>query len=281
MATPTWLTAKRHFRARLRACFAIAFLAAAAAPVGLAAQETDVAPLRTSEFAAAVREAAWQELEPGLWVLKAQADAATLTAFRIADANFSLEVAAQAELKGEFVEAIGARAGAVIAVNGGFFGESENNGALYPVGLLRVARRNLGQEWQNIGGYLAMAFDRTEIRPTRLGSPNSPFVIQSKPVLIEPGGVWAMNTNNGLARPRTLVCRRNGETLIVLAHGIGLSLFEAGWLMRGPDLGGAFACDSALALDGGGSTQLWVAGREDLAIAGETRVHNALIVRRK
>jgi exopolysaccharide biosynthesis protein len=51
--------------------------------------------------------------------------------------------------------------------------------------------------------------------------------------------------------------------------------------MRDPAQGGAFSCDSALALDGGGSTQLWVAGREDLAIAGETRVHNALIVQRK
>ena len=245
------------------------------------AQEPPHAPDRTREFTNAILKADWTELEPGLLVLNNWSDGVKLIAIRIADSRFALSVAAQADPKGEFVDTIGKRTEAVIAVNGGFFGASEKDGALFPVGLLRVADHNHGQEWGSIGGYLAMRSDRTEIRPTRFGSPDSPFVIQSKPVLIEPGGVWAMNTNNGQFRPRTLVCRRNGETLIVVAHGLGLSLFEAGWLLRAPEIGGAFACDSAMALDGGGSTQLWVAGHDEFTVIGATRVHNALIVQRK
>jgi hypothetical protein len=245
------------------------------------AEEVPEAPARAREFAGAILNAGWKDLEPGLSVLNASATGVVLVAFRISDAKFSLAVAAQSDPKGEYVDAIGKRSGAVIAVNGGFFGESEKDGALFPVGLLRLANHNHGQEWGSVGGYLAMRPDRTEIRPTRLGSPDYPYVIQSKPVLIEPGGVWAMNTDNGLSRPRTLVCRRDGETVVVVAHGLGLSLFEAGWLLREPSIGGAFSCDSALALDGGGSTQLWVDGHSEFAVNGETRIHNALIVQRK
>ena len=69
--------------------------------------------------------------------------------------------------------------------------------------------------------------------------------------------------------------------LIVLVSGQGLSLFEAGWLLRGENWGGWFDCDSAIALDGGGSTQLYVADHPEMTIEGATPVQNALVVKRK
>lgn len=119
--------------------------------------------------------------------------------------------------------------------------------------------------------------------PSREDVPDSPAtILQSKPLMIEPGGKWAMNTNQALWRPRTLLCTvKNGEAVLLVLSGSGMSLYEAGWLMRKPEEGGYFACDAAIALDGGGSTQLWVEDREDLWVEGETAVHNALLVKRR
>ena len=51
--------------------------------------------------------------------------------------------------------------------------------------------------------------------------------------------------------------------------------------MREPEMGGFFNCDSAIAMDGGGSTQIWVKGRPDLSYAGNTPVHNAVVIQRR
>lgn len=242
------------------------------------------APAVALDAAKSLGAANWQSVEEGLQVLGAQtAYGIRISAFRISPSQFRFEIGVQAERSGERVGALGERGKAVLAVNGGFFGEKEAGGILFPVGLLRVKGRNLGQAWPRAGGYLALGEEEVRIVPSRDGPPREPrFVIQSKPMLIEPGGIWAMNANAGPPRPRTLICRLpDGDIVLVVVHGFGLNLFEAGWLMRKADAGGYFGCDAAIALDGGSSTQLWVAGREDLSVDGESPVHNALIVRRR
>ena len=62
---------------------------------------------------------------------------------------------------------------------------------------------------------------------------------------------------------------------------IQLSLYEAGWALRGEEWGGWFDCDSAIALDGGGSTQLYVEQHSKFTVLGDTPVHNAFVVKRK
>ncbi|MCB1429282.1 MAG: phosphodiester glycosidase family protein, partial [Nitratireductor sp.] len=97
-----------------------------------------------------------------------------------------------------------------------------------------------------------------------------------------PGGKWAMNTNQQKLRPRTIVCTfGNDSFLLAVISGSGMSLYEAGWLMRDAGVGGYFGCDAALAMDGGGSTQLWVSSDTSLGIVGETPVNNALVVKRR
>jgi hypothetical protein len=248
----------------------------------VAAQE--LAPPRTVEAREALAAGPWRDIEDGLAVLQAiTPGGATLTAFRIAPERFAFAFATQAQAKGERVDVFGPREGAAIAVNGGFFAEQQASGALFPVGLLRLAGKQLSAPWRATGGYLLLADGVPSIRPAATPPPSSVAdVLQSKPLLIEPGGKWAMNSNQGLMRQRTVVClTAKREAILLIVAGAGLSLFEAGWLMRGAEVGGFFACDSALALDGGGSTQLWVAGSRELALRGETPVHNALIVRRR
>ncbi|MCU0789818.1 MAG: phosphodiester glycosidase family protein, partial [Nitratireductor sp.] len=177
----------------------------------------------------------------------------------------------------------GPRAGALIAVNGGFFGERTEGKGLYPVGLLRIGGKIRSPNWRTAGGYILFGEKGVSIAASSAEVPDEPkTILQSKPLMIEPGGKWAMNTNQALWRPRTLLCTLDGGVaVLVVLSGSGMSLYEAGWLMRPAGVGGTFGCDAALALDGGGSTQLWVEGRDDLSVRGETPVHNSLVVRRR
>lgn len=248
------------------------------------AQNAEQAPRLAIEARKALAAERWREIEPGLSVMLAMADTGlTMTAFRISPDRFRLDVAVQKEATGERVEVVGPREGAVIAVNGGFFAERVADGHLSSVGLLRTHGRDFSPAWPDAGGFLMLSSEPVAIRPSVNGAPeNVDDVLQSRPLLIEPGGVWAMNTNQGHVRRRTIVClQKQGDIVLFTISRRGLSLYEAGWLMRGPDVGGYFDCDTALALDGGGSTQLWVAGHPDWSFSGETPVHNVLLVRRR
>ena len=263
----------------------VVVLAIMLSPAGTVhAQETDEAPQRTSVVREALESAAWEETEEGYFLIQARSESGqSIIAFRIPPDHFTFAITVQSEPKGERVEDFGDRTGALVAINGGFFGEEQKSGNLFPVGLLRVGGRNFSQAWDRAGGIATIEDGRVKLSASSAGVPErAENVLQSKPMLIEPGGKWAMNTNQGHLRPRSLLCvLANGEVVVVVVRGAGMSLYEVGWLMRAPETGGYFGCDAALALDGGGSTQLWVAGHDDLSFRGETPVHNALILRRR
>jgi hypothetical protein len=277
------LSLRHHLRALSMAA------AFAALPLLLATrtafpQDVSQTPMRTAELAAAVAGSRFEELEPGLSVLSARSRFGTaLSVFRIDQERFRFAIAVQESPDGERVDAFAGRSGAVLAVNGGFFGEKEFRKDLYPVGLLRIDGKDLSSNWKTTGGYLLLHPDRLEIVPSAPKAPATPAtILQSKPLIIEPGGRWSMNTNQEIVRPRTILCTlAGGEILLFVFSGSGLSLFEAGWLLRSKNDDGVFGCDAALAMDGGGSTQLHVEGRDDLAVVGETAVQNALLLLRR
>lgn len=242
----------------------------------------DDTPKRTLEIASRLQTAEWHELEDGLEVIQTMSNSdVVFTAFRVSPEIFSFEIGMQDHPKGERAKHIGERLGAVFAINAGFFGASKN-GKLFPVGLMSAAGVPDGKAWRTSGGYLVFG-DEILIRPSSKGMPLfAQEFVQSKPVLIEPDGRWAMNTNSNIHKKRSLFCRLgDGNIIISLVTGAGLSLYEAGWLMRSKDDGGYFDCDSAIAMDGGGSTQNWVAGHPELSYRGISPVHNFLIMRRK
>ncbi len=242
-------------------------------------QALDAVPPRTDVALGLLQAASFSELQPGLDVLTVKTVSLSLTVFRIDQRRFRFDIAAQLEPDGERVDAFGIRAGAVLAVNGGFFGEKEPEKGLFSVGLLRINGKDTSPNWNTSGGYLLFGKGGVSIAKSRNSPPSASTILQSKPLVIAPGGIWSMNTNQEIWRPRSLVCLLpDGKALLVVISGVGMSLFEAGWLLRTQTDGGFFGCDSALALDGGGSTQLWVAARDDLRVHGETAVHNALVL---
>jgi exopolysaccharide biosynthesis protein len=241
-------------------------------------------PARTVQAVDALSGLRWDEIEPGLSHLGAEAGAISVSAFMVDTDRFRFSISVQREGKGETAEDSGRHNNAVLTVNGGFFGEKEPGKDLFPVGLLRVGGNSLSQAWTSQGGYVVVENDGLAIVPSGEGIADSVAnVVQSRPVMIEPGGRWAMNTNQEYLRRRTLICLLpDGDVVLIAVTGIGLSLFEAGWLLREPAVGGYFACDAAIALDGGGSTQFWLDGPMELSIRGETPVQNFLhVLRRK
>ena len=247
------------------------------------AEEGPAAPANTAALVVACERAQWREIEPGLSVLMAFGDSgAGVTALKFDQKRFRLALAIQEYADGERVDKLGQRVGAVAAINGGFFGEKAPGEDLFAVGLLVAGGTPLSTAWGSAGGFLSLGEGGAQLTPTRDGRPDAGDIVQSKPMLIEPGGVWAMNTNQPVRRWRSIACqRKDGHFLIAAVTGFGLSLYEAGWLMRDAASGGFFDCDAALALDGGGSTQFWLADHGNLSIRGETPVHNALVVLRR
>lgn len=249
-------------------------------PSGIAQSEQTNAPRPTAAAVQALEQASWREVEDGFSILRAiTQDGLLVTAYRISPNRFSFQIGLQANPTGSRAREIGERTGAVLVVNGGFFA-SRGNGELYPIGYLRVDGKVLAKGWPSAGGLIVLATGGPHLLPSHGGIPKSGGdVLQSRPMLIEPGGRWAMGSNLGEAKLRTMLCRReNGEMVVVVISRRGLSLFEAGWIMRNPRNGGFFGCDSAIALDGGRSTQVWYADDPAYSYSGLSSVQNFLVV---
>ena len=251
--------------------------------VVVSAAQNHSAPPRTLLVTNHLKTQKYTEIVRGISVIKTRAPGGVeLIALRVEQNNFKFGLVKQRNDWGNWVEDTGKQENALVAFNGGFFSINKEIHRI-PVGLLKIDNVKYSSAWKKSGGYLVFKESGLAILPTAGNSvPRDPIVLQSKPTLIEPGGKWAMNTNRAIAKKRTLVCiDENGDTIVLAIVGGGLSLYEAGWLMRGQDIGGFFNCDSALAMDGGGSTQIWVKDRPDLSYTGETPVHNAIIIRQR
>lgn len=230
----------------------------------------------------ALNASQWQELENGLQIIRAVTEGGVeIKAFRISPDNHNFSIELQSDTIGSRVKDVGEEAGAVVAANAGFFASTGSR--LYSVGYLRLNGEVKSKGWNDAGGILSFKPDGIELIPTHKGIPGGDFdVIQSKPMLIEPGGKWAMGSNSGLAKPRTVICTTTGGDVILSAvTRFGLTLYEAGWLMRSKEDGGFFDCDAALAFDGGRSTQIWYSGDQKYSSSGISPVHNFFVVRQK
>ena len=237
-------------------------------------------PLRTLLVSKHLQNVPFEDVLPGVTAIKTiVSNGVALIALRINPGIFRFSVTKQIDPEGNWVEEMGKEQNANIAFNGGFFKISKKSHKI-PVGLLIIEDMQYSSAWKKSGGYLVFRDGKISILQTAGNAvPQADIVLQSKPVLIEPGGTWAMNTNRAIPKKRTLVCiDGDGNFIVVAIVDGGLSLFEAGWLMREKDVGGFFNCDSAIAMDGGRSTQIWVKDRPDLSFGGGTTVQNAVII---
>lgn len=264
----------------VRIFLVLAVLSFGAAPHTVHANET---PPQAVPVINALKQGRWENLEDGLDVLKViTTDGLVVTSYRISPDQFDFSVALQSGDNGSRAREIGEREGAVIVTNAGFFAVTES-GRLYPIGYLRIGDRVHSKGWPDAGGTVSFKDSGLTLRPSGAGIPQDKFdVLQSRPMLIEPGGAWAMGSNAGPVKFRTLLCTLfNGDVILATVTRLGLTLFEAGWMLRAIEDQGYFGCDAAIALDGGRSTQVWHSGETQYSYPGFTPVHNFLVVRQR
>ncbi|MEM7213938.1 MAG: phosphodiester glycosidase family protein [Pseudomonadota bacterium] len=238
-------------------------------------------PERTAEVVNALKQGSWQRQDEGIDVLRTiTRDGMVITTYRISPEQFSIDVVLQDIETGSYAKDIGEREGAILAVNGGFFAQTEA-GKLYSVGYLRLAGTVFSKGWPSAGGLVEIDDGDLGLRATHAGIPkNGKDVLQTKPMIMESGGKWSMGSDLGKLKNRTLLCKlKNGDVIFVLITRVGMSLYEAGWVLRAKDEGGFFGCDAAVALDGGSSTQVWYSGRPALSYSSIAPVQNFIVVR--
>ena len=245
--------------------------------------QSDEVPDKSAAVVHALNQSQWQQLEDGLEVIRAVTEDGTVfTSFKISPEIFSFSIVLQDDQRGARARQIGEREGAVLAANAGFFAITDSE-SLYPIGYLRLSGKVLSKGWPRTGGVVSLRQDSLVLTPSHAGIPKGEYdVIQTKPMLIEPGGNWAMGSNSGEAKPRTLLCTLvNGDVVLSVVTRLGMSLYEAGWVMREPEYGGFFECDAAVAFDGGRSTQVWYSRDDKYSSAGILPVQNFFVVRQR
>jgi|GEM_PF-1939913 len=276
---------KNYFKTYINTCIAVCmnlFVICLSTSISNA-QSINNAPPQTQSIVSALEYVDWKDIEKGLETLSVSTPLGIrLHAFRISPEHFVFSIAQQAKINGEYVEEYATRLDAVIAVNGGFF-TKHGDGSLSPVGLLIDDGVQYTRAWAKKGGFLIAGVDGIDILPSQeplFGELKE--VLQSRPVILEKGSKWALNRNLRMIKNRTLVCVLKDKKVVLLTFsGLGLSLFEAGWVLRSQEWGGWFNCDSAIALDGGGSTQLFVKGHPEFNVYGDTAVQNAFVIKRR
>lgn len=248
---------------------------------GAAYQADNTIPRTSKIVVSALDSAQWSPLEEGIDVIRAITETGiVMTAYKVSSEEFEFSIVPQLSENGSRAREIGEQEGAVLVSNAGFFAQNLK-GNLYPIGYLRLDGDLHSKGWHDEGGILSWGKDGSlQLTPTHIGIPRSDRdALQSRPMFIEPGGRWAMGSNLGEAKNRTVLCKLpDGDVILAVVTRVGLSLFEAGWIMRDRKDGGFFGCSAALALDGGRSTQVWYSGSDTYSFSGAVPVHNFLVI---
>ncbi|MEP3280427.1 MAG: phosphodiester glycosidase family protein [Stappiaceae bacterium] len=248
-----------------------------------AAQEEGI-PERAREMLASLEDAHFGEVKTGFSVLNAQDGFGNtrLTAWKVDPEKFRFQLVESDVKKGSHASWFLDHTHGLLAVNAGYFARNKD-GSIYPVGFLKIDGTRRSSPWNaGTGGLLSFSGKEMSIHvplPSKIDRSAIRNGLQSKPVMIEPGGKWAMRSNREILKNRTAVCLLpDKNVLIVTVSGRGLSLYELAVLMKKPDEDGFFGCEAAIALDGGSSTQVAYALDPTLNVASLAPVQNALVV---
>jgi len=223
-------------------------------PIAASRADDPVPPWLNAQLAAAV----WQPMAPGIERLAApKVLEGAFAAYRLAQGKVTARVLGSLKPDGSTAEEVAKANGALLAVNGGFF-FVKDNGVLHPTGLLIVggAKQTGLKKCRACTGIL---FSDTKglhiVRPAAFAyRKDIGSALQVGPMLVEAGRPLPFNAD-GPDAPRTAVCL-SGEAIIVVVAIRPMTLHDLATLMLAKPEEGGFACNDALNLDGGSSSQL-------------------------
>ena len=234
---------------------------------------------------AALQRAKWSRIADGLGWLTADLPSYDLAVFAWAvdPGKFRIEAAAQLEETGSSAQDIGRGKGALLTVAGGFY-QTDAKYRLSPSGMLVVDGLILNGHVAGAGSGMILAKDGAvtiDWARAHADDPDLWSAIQAGPMVVDPGGVNGINTNDYNRLSRLAVGLADGHVIFVAVRSEqeGLSLYELGEILSRKKQQGGFGCERALNLSGGPTSQVsFHHGNRNLDIPGLWPLQNALVV---
>ena len=195
--------------------------------------------------------------------------------------RFHLKVRQQASAGGQAIGDFLSESGDVLAINGGFF-DTNSRERLTPSGLLIVDGAVVRDVTDKGSGIVLATADGVGIvRRQDFRAAGVVQAVQSGPLLVDPGGKLGIYKEDFDRQNRSAICLDGSAIRIVMVEG-GLSLLELARVLSSPREAGGLACEVALNLDGGPSTQAVARiGSQELSLVGRWRIQNALVIARR
>lgn len=251
-------------------------------PLSVLSAETLSPEKIVSVVLTANRDARWVQVAPGMLYreTKVASPHLTLHSWQVDPSLFRIEAVEQSAPTGSTAREFRTTYKAVLALNGGFFGKTLA-GELVPSGLLIVDGEIKKSHDDDAGSGVFFVSDAGV--GITWSSPQARqdtwrHAIQVGPLIVDPGGRNGIRTNNHKRVDRTAICKTDAALTFIVLDG-GLSLFELGEVLSSAISAGGFACERALNLDGGPSTQAsFVLGGVEREIIGDWPVQNAIVM---
>ena len=195
--------------------------------------------------------------------------------------RFQLKLRQQTSTGGQSIADFLTDPGDLLAINGGFF-DTDSRQRLTPSGLLIVDGALVRDVTDKGSGIVFATADGVGIvRRQDFRAAGVVHAVQSGPLLVDPGGKLGIYKEDFDRQSRSAVCLDGNAIRIVMVEG-GLSLLELARVLSSPREAGGLACEVALNLDGGPSTQAVArAGGREMSFVGRWRIQNALVISRR
>lgn len=221
----------------------------------------------------------WNKLGDGIFYATysfatSEGERTTMHAFLIDPKILRMDVAmAKDEAAGATAIELAKRGKALLMINGGFFTPAHKS-----IGLIIKGGKELSPihktSWWSI---FAIGENGPRILP--LGefkaSSNWKMALQVGPRLVIDGEIPKLK--EGSAARSAVGITNDGFVVIAITQDSGISMTELARRMGGSRFKGGLECPNAMALDGGGSSQLYArVGKFELSLTGFSRVTNGL-----
>jgi len=223
----------------------------------------------------------WNQLEDGLYYATysftiSEKERTTIHAFRIDPKKFKLDVLiAKNEETGTTTEELAKNNNALTVINGGFFTPEHKSIGLIVRNGKRISSLH-NTSWWSI---FALKNNRATImRPNQFTlTKNTQIALQVGPRLVIDGKIPKLKES--FATRSAVGISRKGLVTLVITSGHGISMNELAKRMRDSRWQGGLECPSAMALDGGSSSQIYAKiGKFEFSQQGSAKITNGLAV---
>ncbi len=219
----------------------------------------------------------WRSLDKGLEYTSIRLSPGTIHAFRINPKNYRFGVATAKELgkKNSTVDSMAKARGALLAINGGFFTpEYDSLGLLIDNGKTLNPFKNTS--WWSIF-YIRSGVPNIIHASQFRNDKRISMAVESGPRLLVNGSIPKLKPS--FAERSAICVTKKKEVVIVATENLVIQPTDLADRMRKSEGQGGFACQTALNLDGGSSTQLYAkVGGFKLDVDGLKQVANAVVV---